>query len=110
MRKVLFASIAVVFVASVVSSRDGHQRNSERLPAHDSEVPRLETARLFSASIDRFDVTNSVIVSQPTAANWPEAPKPKPEKRSLHASETPKVASTPVTKKSAPKKQAAKQK
>ena len=109
MRKVLFASIAVVLVASAVSSRDGHQRNGGRLQAHDSEVPRLETARLFSASIDRFDVTNSVTVSQPTVANWPEAPKPKPEKHSLRASKTPKIDSTPVTK-SAPKKQAAKQK
>ena len=110
MRKVLFASIAVVLVASAVSSRDGHQRNGGRLQAHDSEVPRLETARLFSASIDRFDVTNSVTVSQPTVANWPEAAKPKPQKRSLHASETPKVASTPLTRKSALKKPAAKQK
>jgi hypothetical protein len=108
MRKVLILSIAVIFVAAAASSRDADRRNDLRLQVPSVEAPKLETARLFSASIDRFDVTNSVHVSQPTAVNWPDVPKPKLEKRSASASETPKVTSAPATKKSSPKKQAAK--
>jgi hypothetical protein len=109
MRKLLFVGIAVVvIVATVASSRDADRRNDLRLQVPSVEAPKLETARLFSASIDRFDVTNSVTVSQPTAANWPDVPMPKPEKRSVPALEKQKVASARATKKPSPKKQAAK--
>jgi hypothetical protein len=109
MRKLLVVSIAALLVAAVASSRDADRQINLRLQGASVEAPKLETARLFSASVDGFDITNSVTVSQPAAANLPEVPKPKPEKRSLPAAETPKVASAPVTKKFAPKKQAAKQ-
>jgi hypothetical protein len=65
---------------------------------------QIETARLFSASTDRFEITNSIRVSQPTAVNWPDVPMPKPEKRAASASETRKVASARATKKPSPKK------
>lgn len=109
MRKVLVLSIAVLFVAAIASSRKDDQRKDLRLQLPNVEAPKIETARLFSPSIDRFDVTNSVNVSQPPAVNWPEAPKPLPEKRSAPgSSEARQAATIPATKKPAPKKQAAK--
>ena len=56
-----------------------------------AELARIETARLFSASPERYDVTHSIAATRvpqpPETVSWPEVPKPKIKKRTVATSD-----------------------
>jgi hypothetical protein len=112
MRSVVLAS-SVILLTGGAFVLSGNPQNFEQfklssLPA--AEPARIETARLFNASPERYDFTHSITADQAPqqqTVSWPEVSKPKLKKRTVAASDArnrPAQERKPVTRKQAPKK------
>ena len=113
MRSVVLASSVILLVggAFVLSGNPqnvGQFKFSSLPPA--AEPARLETARLFNASPERYDLTHSIAAAQAPqqeTVSWPEVSKPILKKRTVAASDArnrPVQERKPVTRKQMPKK------